>query len=95
MTTLHADRIQLTTDFNDLMARHSTVIYTLQIFEMNEREREGRESNRGCVYICATRTSMIASKRKRERENGREGERETTMLKNHLLLYVSHSITIQ
>jgi len=44
------DRIQLTTNFNDLIARYGTsptVICTLQIFEKRERERK-----RVCVYMC-------------------------------------------
>jgi len=82
----------LTTNFNDLIARYAssaTVVYTLQIFEKSEREREGEKKG---VHICATRTLMIEQANEREE---REQKKKEAMLKSHLLLYVSHSITIQ
>lgn len=84
------DRTQLTTNFNDLIARYAssaTVVYTLQIFEKRERERK-----KG-VHICATRTLMI--EQANEREEREQKKKKEAMLKSHLLLYVSHSITIQ
>jgi hypothetical protein len=71
---LHAMRPQLTTKFNDLIARY--VICTLQIFEKRKWV---------WVYICATRTSMIDTllatieqQKKEERmEEEEEKEKET------------------
>ena len=72
MIVLHADRIQLTTDFNELMARYSTVICTLQIFEMNERTGEKeKEIEDVCIYMCHSNIN----KRKREREKEKKERR--------------------
>ena len=93
LQSLHAmsrqeDRTQLTANFNDLTACYSssaTVVCTLQIFEKKKKEI--------CTYVPLEKqrlNSTVGQVIGRETsERKKKKEKNGTMLKNYLLLYMS------